>query len=78
MLTSHQIAKALLSEPDLPVAYRGPDWAINLACEVTRVSRLAVGTKDSLVEPLQVILIEADPDQQLKEIPMTTTVSAPA
>lgn len=69
LITSHQLARWLLQNPDLPVAYRGPPWCPGLPASVTRAFRAAVGTPDSLVERLNLIVIEADPDRQLKEIP---------
>lgn len=68
MLFSHDLARWLLTLPDLPVAYRGPPWAINLPAVVTRACR-AVATVDSIAKRLDLIVIEADPDHQLQEIP---------
>ena len=69
LVTSHELARWLLDKPDLPVAYRGPEWCINLPAVVTHALKAAVATQDSLAERLEIIVIEADPDHQLKEIP---------
>ena len=70
LLTSHELARYLLDKPDLPVAYRGPEWCINLPAVVTHAFRAAFAPQDSAVERLDIIVIEADPDHQLKEIPL--------
>lgn len=69
LLTSHELARWLLDKPDLPVAYRGPEWCINLPAVVTHAFRAAFAPQDSVVERLDIIVIEANPDHQLKEIP---------
>lgn len=68
LLSAHELGRWLLEQPDGPVAYRGPPWAINLPAVVTRACR-AVATVDSIAKRLDLILIEADPDHQLQEIP---------
>lgn len=60
LLSSHELAHALLDQPDLPIAMRAPAWAIWMPVTVERVVRAAVATPDSLAERLEVILIQAD------------------
>lgn len=69
MLFSHDLARWMLTQPDLPMAYRGPPWCIGMQAEVTHALRIRVATRDSIAEPMEAILIEADPDNVLKEIP---------
>jgi hypothetical protein len=69
MLFSHDLARWLLTQPDLPMAYRGPAWCTHMQAEVTHAKRIRVATRDSIAEPMEAILIEADPDNVLKEIP---------
>lgn len=69
MLFSHDLARWLLTQPDLPMAYRGPAWCVHMQAEVTHAKRIRVATRDSIAEPLEAILIDADPDKQLPEIP---------
>lgn len=69
MLFSHDLARWLLTQPDLPMAYRGPSWCVHMQAEVTHAKRIRVATRDSIAKRLDLILIEADPDHQLQEIP---------